>query len=526
MLFMCIIELRAPAIRAAIICTIYFLAIIFKRRIDHLNSLSIAAVIMLLVNPLELFDLGWQLSFSTLLGILFFSEEISYFFHFLTRFAFLNTKNNKNRLLTVICNKSITVLSMGLGAWLGGAGIIIYNFHFINLLSPLYTLLVLPIFVFSLSVGFLKIFIAMLFPSLTFLIQGIAHVSISFFTDIVNVLAKFRFAEITTGHFNGWVIVLWYACLLTTLFYANSIFKMKFKKIRLYLLIILSFYIILHPYLNKTDFNMQIASIGDGNCILLQSDGENMLIDCGSNSIKNVGNRIIEPNLRHYGIRKIDKVIITSDLSANINGLDAIISRYQPSVIYAPQAFIESKTGSKASYVLKNLINEAKIEVLAMPEKLSLGRIEVMNVAAGSDKFNSDISCNSEDVYCDEGSPLCLVFALFDGFYVIQSGQISPEILKKSQKVCKNSQFEALITHASRAEFDEITREGFEPKCIIFNSRDKLKNQRENKIEERNSNETKLINLAEAGMINLTVKAGKLEIHEYNKSNSHLISGQ
>lgn len=61
----------APAslVRAAIMCTLMSLANVFQNDNSSMNSLSLAALIMLSYNPLMLFDVGFQLSFASMVGL-------------------------------------------------------------------------------------------------------------------------------------------------------------------------------------------------------------------------------------------------------------------------------------------------------------------------------------------------------------------------------------------------------------------------------------------------------------------------
>ena len=66
---------RIPVVRAALMLSFFFLAEIFEREIKGLQSISLAAVLLLLVNPLNLFDVSFQLSFAATAGILFFMRR-------------------------------------------------------------------------------------------------------------------------------------------------------------------------------------------------------------------------------------------------------------------------------------------------------------------------------------------------------------------------------------------------------------------------------------------------------------------
>lgn len=58
------------SVRAAIMCTVGAFAKLIYEKYDGLNSLAFSAAIILTVNPLSLFNVGFQLSVSAVLGIL------------------------------------------------------------------------------------------------------------------------------------------------------------------------------------------------------------------------------------------------------------------------------------------------------------------------------------------------------------------------------------------------------------------------------------------------------------------------
>lgn len=65
----------APIIRAALMGSLVFTAQAFGRESMALRTLLITGIVMLFINPLWLFDLGFQLSFTATAGILLFSQK-------------------------------------------------------------------------------------------------------------------------------------------------------------------------------------------------------------------------------------------------------------------------------------------------------------------------------------------------------------------------------------------------------------------------------------------------------------------
>lgn len=68
--------LSPSTVRSALMITIYALAVISGRDRMSLNALSFAALVMLAINPCDIFDVGFQMSFSAVLFILVFYRRI------------------------------------------------------------------------------------------------------------------------------------------------------------------------------------------------------------------------------------------------------------------------------------------------------------------------------------------------------------------------------------------------------------------------------------------------------------------
>lgn len=70
----------APAtLRAALMFSLFVVSRMMGRRTDSLNLLALAAIVMLMADPMLLFDIGWQLSFSAVGGILLARPAIQLF---------------------------------------------------------------------------------------------------------------------------------------------------------------------------------------------------------------------------------------------------------------------------------------------------------------------------------------------------------------------------------------------------------------------------------------------------------------
>ena len=73
--YVMVVGCQPSVVRAATMLTVYGLVSLLNRSRQSLNTLAIAAVVMLFVNPLSLWDVGFQLSFMAVLGIVLLSPR-------------------------------------------------------------------------------------------------------------------------------------------------------------------------------------------------------------------------------------------------------------------------------------------------------------------------------------------------------------------------------------------------------------------------------------------------------------------
>ncbi len=70
----------SSSVRAAIMCSVAFLASLSGKRYDGLSSLGVAATLVLLLNPAELFNAGFVLSFTVVAGLLVVAPSLTALF--------------------------------------------------------------------------------------------------------------------------------------------------------------------------------------------------------------------------------------------------------------------------------------------------------------------------------------------------------------------------------------------------------------------------------------------------------------
>ncbi len=216
-IFLLIVPPRAPILRVAIICFVFCVSLFFRRHSNPLNTLSLAAIILLLMRPTNLFEAGWQLSFAAVLGLLLFCKRIHFFLYEKITGLPWHKKAPKTRPFFCINSRPgpdlLTLFSTCLTAWLCGAGILLYHFYTINPLTCIWTVIAFPFVAGILIIGFLKIILSFLLPTVAWALGVVVTALAYLLIFIVKLIAQLDVSHILVGHVPLALIILYY-CLI------------------------------------------------------------------------------------------------------------------------------------------------------------------------------------------------------------------------------------------------------------------------------------------------------------------------
>ena len=122
--------------RSAIMGTVLLGSYVLKRDVDIYNSLGLAACIILIFQPDQLFDMGFILSFGSVLSLVYILPRINHNLGF----DRIDRKKRCGLFLYYIA----TLFSGSLAVWLGLFPIILYSFNLISFISIAVNILAIP----------------------------------------------------------------------------------------------------------------------------------------------------------------------------------------------------------------------------------------------------------------------------------------------------------------------------------------------------------------------------------------------
>ena len=126
-LFAMMVGFSPSIVRAATMLTVYGIVALLGRSAFSLNTLSLAAIVMLVFNPLALWDVGFQLSFMAVLGIIVFFPPFNQVFDYILG-KILTKENRIKRVLHRIVSWIFGLAAVSIATQMTTAPLVGYYF--------------------------------------------------------------------------------------------------------------------------------------------------------------------------------------------------------------------------------------------------------------------------------------------------------------------------------------------------------------------------------------------------------------
>lgn len=295
--------------RASVMLTVFIIGNTIQRDRDSLNSLAAAAVVMLIYDPLLIYNVGFQLSYSAVLGILLFHQPIYRLIYF------------KGRWFDKMW--SLTVVSFA--AQLGTFPLAAHYFHFFPTYFWLTNLFVLPLSFLIIGTGFFFVIVSWI-P----FVSSLVGMCLSWFVYILN----FIVGVVDLLPFNGlrniyfpWIKVFFVYTLIGLLYHVFLAKKIKLLlplMVALMLLVLFSFY---RNYVVLNQDKMVVYQLYNHSAIcFIKGNKQLCLVDSLLfNDEKKADFQLANSEINWRLIRnriRIDSTCVENDLELNIeNGL-------------------------------------------------------------------------------------------------------------------------------------------------------------------------------------------------------------
>jgi competence protein ComEC len=322
-----------PAVmRAAFMGSVTLFARQVGRRNAGINTLAAVALIMALINPLTLWDVGFQLSFFATLGLILYAEPFSNFTAALIAklirqdtSAFINFIN-ENIILT-------------LAAQVMTIPIMMYYFNRISLISFVANPFILPVQPMVMILGGLAVFISLLIFPLGQWLAWVAWAFAGYTIRVVEFFDRIPNGVIVLGDVPLWSIASIYITLLAVTLNWSTLqnwFKSAAASVRAVALTFtftatfVCMLVVWRASATSGDgrFHVTFLEVGSADAVLIQtSEGRNILINGGASASElsdELGRRL------PFFSRNLDWLIIASTQEDQLAALPRVVERYEP----------------------------------------------------------------------------------------------------------------------------------------------------------------------------------------------------
>lgn len=363
-------------LRASVMAVLLTYGKLFSKSSNSLNLMGIAALVILLFDPSQLFEIGFQLSFSAVLIILLVLPVIQNVIPYWVRIKWYGAP--------------IMVVIISLVVQLGLYPLQAFYFGEVSLISPLANALFVPLLGLIVPLSLLALIISSVIPAIGFFINYPSLIFLTTLNDFVSFSSQLSQSWFEVQKPGFLVFLFWISFVLMLGAWRNPNIKWKLMVISLFLL----FFIPLNSVLKKLEpptMTITVLDVGQGDATFVQTPiGKNILIDAGVWSPgSNSGSQILLPYFKENNIQKLDAVFLSHPHADHIGGIKDLISEIKIDTIYNSGFKYESNL--YWDYI--NLAKSKNIPVVSLAAGITIDIDEsllILVLGPEKGKFNND----------------------------------------------------------------------------------------------------------------------------------------
>lgn len=318
LLFFLFITGVSPSVfRAVVMALVVIAGYLTNRSVNGYNAIAVSAIILLLIDPNTLFDPGFQLSYTAVLGMMTFG---SYFVE----------QINKLKLKNKILKGVLYLVFVSLAAQIGTLPLSLYYFGKLSVIGLLANIIIVPLSGIIISIGIFTLVLAPVWNWGALCFAAVNDYLIFAVLWLVKVMGDWKYSFIAINQFNvtGLISTFFFICfLILTYKYIQS----KIAKILILLMVTANIFVFSTiekiDYLPENKLSVMMIDVGQGDCFLIRfPNGQTAMVDAGdATTYFDNGKQTILPLLQKLGIQKIDFAFLSHPESDHFGGFVSLI---------------------------------------------------------------------------------------------------------------------------------------------------------------------------------------------------------
>lgn len=398
LVYVLLVGKSSSVIRASFIIGGRMIAILLKREQDELTTLSLSALVEIVINPLTFLTISFQLSYLSFLGVIFISPKLN-----------AKYQNSFKNFLTASCASSI-------GASLTIFPVMINSFGRVATLSVLLNIVAVPMSEMILMMSVIWNVVASFLPIISSVIVTIVSSLVSGMILLAEKAAECTINNLFVPKMSLLQICVYYLVLILCVNYSINI-KKHFKIVAVALVWVFCCSNLSGVWKTSAPIVFTAIDVGQGDCSLLEfKNGYRLLIDSGE------GRTDVEELLLKKGIKRLDGVMVTHMHSDHIGGFAEF------NEILIDRLFVYKGANISA---LCNSLHEHTREICYVAEgtKVLMNGVEIQ-VLNPDGSQNVAEKVENEEESPDENNRSLVVLVKYKGARILLCGDAEKEVEK------------------------------------------------------------------------------------------------
>lgn len=328
--------------RAVIMLILSIAAEYFGRKTDAPTSMGFAMIIMVLGNPYVILDAGFQLSFAAITGVTVVAPQLRKLLGMFKRFIKeadekKKQKHKKIMSLRKMIIKLIDALVVGIASFITTTPVIIYYYYQFPPYSIFINLIVIPLVSLIVGGSILVVLTGLFFTGAAVVMTYPVRLILFGYKYLCIFASGLPGASVLVGHISIGMVFVYYlsVVLIFAILRMIRIGKTERGGPILYLMLatVLFLTVVYEVYSYDKSLKIVYMDVGQGDGVLLRTSGHGgILIDGGSSSNKRVGEYVMVPVLKYYGVSEIEYAFVSHGDVDHVSGLEYLLNEEQSGV--------------------------------------------------------------------------------------------------------------------------------------------------------------------------------------------------
>lgn len=328
--------------RAVIMLILSIAAEYFGRKTDAPTSMGFAMIIMVLGNPYVILDAGFQLSFAAITGVTVVAPQLRKLLRMFKCFIKeadekKKQKHKKIMSLRKMIIKLIDALVVGIASFITTTPVIIYYYYQFPPYSILINLIVIPLVSLIVGGSILVVLTGLFFTGAAVVMTYPVRLILFGYKYLCIFASGLPGASVLVGHISIGMVFVYYlsVVLIFAILRMIRIGKTEREGPILYLMLatVLFLTVVYEVYSYDKSLKVVYMDVGQGDGVLLRTSGHGgILIDGGSSSNKRVGEYVMVPVLKYYGVSEVEYAFVSHGDVDHVSGLEYLLNEEQSGV--------------------------------------------------------------------------------------------------------------------------------------------------------------------------------------------------